>query len=85
VKRWGGGRTALYPSLLSLIHDELLQFLLVAVAQLAQVEVAEAAAHGVHGCCCRCEGAWVREFEERLYGNCCGIGVDRVVGAAVLR
>ena len=36
-------RTRLNPSLLSLIHSELLQFLLVAVGQLAQVGVAETA------------------------------------------
>lgn len=50
-KKKGGGRHALlYPSLLSLVHNELLEFLLVAVAELGEIDIREAAAEGVHCC-----------------------------------
>jgi hypothetical protein len=63
---------------LSLVHGELLEFLLVAVAELAQVDICETAAECVHFCCIDgIEGlsSWclgLREGHTRYDGICWG-------------
>jgi hypothetical protein len=66
---------------LSLVHGELLEFLLVAVTELAQVDICETAAECVHFCCidgieelsrgCLGLRAGCTRFDGISWGKCC--------------